>query len=237
MFSNNRIPFLGRRQKTREKMYTCTCRSYCTSYNASTGLYEGGHLITRGTRDNHRKDDELRAIKEQSTAPGTRSHIGRTPVTKSEPHCTNLQSQERKSYTEWIGLIEKEVEWYSSLPLTSQTVPLVFMNDPALNGEYVQPSSHEFLRPNHGLYALKVGPHANTTLLAMENRFCELVTFIRADAPPDAGDALLSRLDEELIRMNHEKMLQWTQQRQRVNGVSGAVLVNTGEVPLSLYRK
>lgn len=236
MFSRIKIPFSGRNRKARAKMCTCTCRSYCASYNPSTGLYQGGKLLTRGTRDNHRKDDELRAINEQSTAPGTQTHghIGRAPISKPRSHrADSHHNQERKAYAEWIGLIEKEVEWYSGLPLTSQTVPLVFVNDPAVNGEYLPPPSHEIHLPNHGLYALKSGPHANATFLAMENRFCELLTFIRADSPPDISDALLSQLDEELIRMNHEKMLQWTQQRQRVDAKPDAVLVNTGDMQRS----
>lgn len=233
MFPNLTIPSPVRRPKNRAKMCTCTCRSYCASYNPSTGLYEGGQLLTRGTRDNHRKDDELRAIEEQSTAPGTRHRFKKPAVVNPDPHPTGSHANyERKPYAEWIGLIEKEVDWYSSLPLASQTVPLVFANEPASNGEYVQPLSHEITHPNRGLYALKVGPHANATYLAMENRFCELLTFIRADSPPDIGDALINRLDEELIRMNHEKMLQWTQQRQQAHVKTGATLVNTGETQL-----
>lgn len=230
MFSALVMPSIVHRQKKRAKTYTCTCRSHCTSLNPSTGLYEGGQLHTRGTRDNHRKDDKLRMIYEHSTTPGMR-HLAGELKGNPEPHPTESHDQHGgRAYTEWIGLIEKEIEWYSGLPLTNQTVPLVFMNDPVSNGEYVQPSSHEILRPNRGLYALKVGPHPNATYLAMENRFCELITFIRADAPPDIGDALINQLDEELIRMNQEKMLQWMQQRQQAHIESGATLVNTGNV-------
>lgn len=228
MFSALMMPSRVRRQNKRAKAYICTCRSHCTSFNPSTGLYEGGKLHTRGTRDNHRKDDELRMIDENSTAPGIR-HLAGKSKGNPEPHPTDSHDQhERKAYAEWIELIEKEIEWYSGLPLTNQTVPLVFLNDPVSSGEYVQPSSHEMLHPNRGLYALKVGPHPNATYLAMENRFCELITFLRADAPHDIGDALINQLDEELIRMNQEKMLQWMKQRQEAHIESGATLVNTG---------
>lgn len=170
-------------------------------------------------------------IEENSTAPEARKHISRNLITKFKPHHTDLHDdQERKAYTKWIELIEKEVGWYSSLPLTSQTTPLVFVNAPALNGEYLQPPSHKTLRPNHGLYALRVGSHANTIFLAMENRFCELLSFIRADSPPEIGESLASHLNEEIIRMDHEKMLQWTQQRQQACARTGETLVNTGDV-------
>lgn len=211
-----------RPKKSRPKICICTCRSYCTTYNSTTGSYEGSQTLTRGTRYNHRKDDELEAQKQATTA-GSRNSIDK----HLQPAL--VVERDRKAYAEWMELIEKEVVWYSSLPLTSQTSPLVFVNNPALHEDYL--AGAENIRPNHGLYALKVGPHANSTFLAMENRFCELFSFISTDSPPDIGDHLTNHLREEIARMNHEKMLQWTEQRQKVHTrPGGTVLVNTGNV-------
>ena len=55
--------------------------------------------------------------------------------------------------------------------MTSPTIPLVFINDPLLQGEYIPPAPHELAQPNSGLYALVERKQANKAFLATEYRF------------------------------------------------------------------
>lgn len=211
----------GRRPKT----VLCKCRR-CGTFNPLTNLYEGGKMISRSSRDNHVRDDKLQNAMRASTFPDGHQNNGSASQQNTPPDHTQSDSARRET---WINLIEREVQWYSELPVTSPTVPLVFLHDPALNGEYSWPSDEELFRANYGLHALKVKPRANAAFLETESRFCELITTLRAGPQTDlAVSALIDRLYDELGRLCYEKELQWAQQRSHLT--PGPPLVNTGKL-------
>jgi len=126
-----------------------------------------------------------------------------------------------------LKLMENELQWYRDLPVTNIQVPLVFVNDPAACGQFCWPSQAKLVQPNVGLHALKVGHHANSAFLATESRYCELLTVLPTKEQSDKIVALIRLIHIELSRLNHEKELQWIQQRGEY--VAGMVLVNTGQ--------
>ena len=123
-----------------------------------------------------------------------------------------------------IRLLEHEVLWDCNIPVTSPTVPLTFMNDPMSHSEYQWQDS---LIPNSGLHALRPGSYANSAFLTTENHFCELITLLQSMEQNDDVIALSTRLHDELARLNHEKELQWIQQRGGCVSRSGEIIVNT----------
>jgi hypothetical protein len=223
----------------RSKTCVCKCRSHCTVYNESTGQYEGeGVQVSRGDRDKHARDDKLLSAKERLSSPSGRTRLpifGRLRGTNTRPHPSTMTStpqdasrSDHEAQANWIVLIEKEIQWLSEAPITSHTVPLVFVNEPPVYGEYTWPSASEILQPNWGVHTLRVGHHANNAFLATENRLCELVTLIGTMEHSEDLLALTRKLHTELIRLNHEKELQWFQQRETL--VGDKVTVNTGEL-------
>ncbi|RDB18682.1 hypothetical protein Hypma_014671 [Hypsizygus marmoreus] len=208
---------------SRQKKCICTCRSYCTTFNPSTGSYEGDGLPqSRATRDRHRKDDKVRAAQEEGSSrlpgrPGTTSRTS-NPERVVDPASSNTQQN-------FIQTLDDEVTWYSELPVTSHTAPLVFINDPVTLGEYITPSPDEIIRPNYGTFALDSGCRTNASFLHTESRFCELVTTLFTMEQTDEVHALIDRLYQELSRLSQEKEVQWAQ--QRVSLTPERIVVNT----------
>ena len=213
----------------------CKCRSHCTTWNTSTGSYEGdGKVVSRSTRDNHAQDDKLR---EQTT---NASECSRIAVARSLKIQSPTGYRPSLDFTmpganadlnvpqhfDRIKLMEDEVLWYGNLPVTNPWVPLVFVNDPIANGQYQWPSQAELLQPNAGLHALQINHHANSAFLATEGRYCELVTILQSQEQSDKTRELDKVLRSELARLTYEKELQWIQQQG--GNVRGMVLVNTG---------
>jgi hypothetical protein len=126
----------------------------------------------------------------------------------------------------WIMLWEKELLWYRELPLTSPTVPLIFVNSPIIHGEYKQPLTPNTLSPNSGLHALDVRRCANAAFLSTENRLCELVQTLKHLPQSEETVHLCDQVYKELNRLDAEKELQWAQQRAHLT--PGKVIVNTG---------
>jgi len=96
-----------------------------------------------------------------------------------------------------VNLLKCEVEWYCQLPFTTPTTPLLFINNPALHGEYVLPAISELIRANHGLYALCSGIRANATFLIAEHHFCEIISLLMSKES-STGDLLREHLYHEL---------------------------------------
>lgn len=208
------------------KTLICKCRSHCSSYDAETGLYKGGQLVSRGTRDNHRKDDEMLAGREgcpPSNAPGSHSRNHERLFPHQPPPPKEINSTSR-----WIALIDEEISWHLESSVTTPSLPLVFVNDPASHGEFTWPSSAELLRPNYGTFSLIPRRHANGPFLTRENRFCELVTFAHTMEQSDELSALLDRLYDGLTHLQYEKELQWTGQRAHLE--PGKIIENTGKI-------
>jgi hypothetical protein len=179
--------------------------------NPSTGVYEGhGKLQSRSTQDNHARDDKRLLAREQMSANQSSHIISHIPPAP-EPQA-NL-----------IRLVEQEVLWYNDLPVMTPTVPLLFINNPMLYGEY---QWGESLIPNSGLHALRTGCYANSAFLTTEHRLCELITVLQSIQQDDETITLGMQLRDRLAHLNHEKELQWVQQRGHDD--SGKILVNTG---------
>ena len=139
----------------------------------------------------------------------------------------DVSRSDHEAQANWVKLIETEVQWLSEAPVTSYGVPLVFVNDPLVHGDYTWPSTTEILQPNWGLHALRVGHRANNALLTTENRLCELIALTGTMKHSEELVDLAEKLHIELSRLNREKELQWAQ--QRVALVGDKVIVNTSE--------
>jgi hypothetical protein len=203
----------------RSKTSICKCQSCCVVFNSSTHSYGGrGTVQSRNTRYNHTRDDRRNERATGSGSIPTLAQAGPTPDS-----ITVIQGDGGA----WIRLWEKELLWHRELPLTSPTVPLIFVNSPIIHGEY-KPSSltPNTLNPNSGLHALDVRRCANAAFLSTENRLCELVQTLKYMPQSDEAVHLCDQLYKELNRLDAEKELQWLQQRAHLT--PGKVIVNTG---------
>lgn len=217
----------------KSKTCLCTCRSHCTTYNASTNSYEGnGNMLPRGTRDNHLRDDKRLATQERTTSPSWRSRIPsfrrrslRPSSVEVEPPPLSPPSVEDANLN-FIRLLKDELLWYCELPLSSPHRPLQFIHDPASNDQYATPPGEELLHPNAGLYALRLDCPCNTALLATESRLCEMVSLLTAMDRTEEGEALIERIQEELDLMSREKGVHWDEQRGNLS--PDRIFVNTG---------
>lgn len=218
------LPFSRSRRNSRPKTCICKCRSHCTVYDPTTGLYIGdGNEVSRGDRDNHARDDKRLTAHARPINPCSRVHLpsnGRAGVRS----LTTVHEASTRPY--WLTFIENEVRLLKELPITSPTSPLVFINSPATHGEYNFPPEAEYPQPNAGLHALRFGPRANAAFLAAENRICELIAHVRTTQQSDDMAALLAELGDQRNRLNFEKEFQWAQQRGGL--VNDKVMVNTG---------
>ena len=220
----------------RPKGCICRCRSHCTTWNPATRSYEGeGKIVPCRTRDNHVLNDKIRAARLQMTRIAQKPDgptrplpvipAPRSPKGHRTPDVTRNVNSSNSPIHDQLKVLEREVAWYSNLPATSPTTPLMFVNDPTLVGDFQWPSETEILIPNNGLHALRAGHHSNLAFLATENRFCELITILRTMEQSDETATLIGQLFGELVRLTHEKELQWVQQGPTETGKR---LVNTG---------
>jgi hypothetical protein len=114
----------------------------------------------------------------------------------------------------WIQRIVDEISLLSSFLVTARNKPLVFKHQPASNGVFKWPGDLEITIGNHGTYALAAGESANQAYLAVEQRLCELFSFVRhSHDTSESTNSLLDRLHHELCRLNREKEIEWSQQR------------------------
>ena len=180
----------------------CKCKSHCTLFNPVTGAYEGdGHSVPRNTRDQHVKDDKRHD--QAITIATTPLQFGESALLASQ----GIQSG-------WIQRIVDEISLLSSFPVTAHNKPLVFKHQPASNGVFQWPGDLEITIGNHGTYALAAGESANQAYLAVEQRLCELFSFVRhSHDTSESTNSLLDRLHRELCRLNREKEIEWSQQR------------------------
>ena len=207
------------RRLTRPNTVICKCKSHCTLFNPVTGTYEGdGHSIPRGTRDQHVKDDK-RHDHDQAVA------IVTTPSQLAESALASQGVRNR-----WIQRIADEIPLLSSFPVTARNKPLVFKRQPASNGVFQWPGDLDMTIGNHGTYALATNESANQAYLAVEQRLCELFSFVRySHDNSEPTNSLLDRLHRELCRLNHEKEVEWSQQRIDPN----ISYVSTGKIALA----
>lgn len=151
------------------------------------------------------------------TSPGGRLHLsllrGSGAGRSGPPSAVHRDEMKRNMELNLIQIAKKEISWYSELPTTSPTLPLIFLNDPKLHSRFQWPSEVEILQPNSGFHALRVGCQANAPYLAIESRFCELIASIQMVEESDDAHDLIHRLHEELIHLNYKKELQWAQQQ------------------------
>lgn len=197
--------------KKRTKICFCRCRSHCTTYNSSKGIYEGpGKLHSRGTRDNHARDDRMLAARQHSTfpvnqhrTPGSRQHnIASSPLA-ALPH-------RAMDFTE---IYIAEVEWLSTLPLANANNPFVFTHSPELNGGYSPSPVAALLRPNTGTHTLVRSSRANLAFLSIEHRLHNILGYIKPRPSSEESERLSDQIDQLWTRMCHEKEFQWENQR------------------------
>lgn len=158
---------------SRIKNSRCTCRSHCTTFNLSTGLYDGeGHDIPRTTRARHMKDDKMRDIRSRTKSFSARLRSSPTPPTAIRPSTTAPHHPlPVHDLPNWIIVIRNEVQLHSEQPVTSPTVPLEFSTSPSTGGPFTWPSPAEIIIPNAGLYSLKTG-HMPTVLFWPQSTVC-----------------------------------------------------------------
>ncbi|KIK04940.1 hypothetical protein K443DRAFT_4292 [Laccaria amethystina LaAM-08-1] len=135
--------------------------------------YDGQGIIqARSTRDNHRLDDQRLARSGGSTGP-SRNHLpgfaGESRHSMTISSAPNSGHSESGSETSnWLNLVIQEIDIISDLPVTSPTSPLVFINGPLCNGEFMLGSDLELIQPNTGLHRLQPSMKANRAFLDTE---------------------------------------------------------------------
>jgi len=167
----------------RAKAFICKCKSHCTTLNSSTGQYEGeGERVHRSTRDRHTRDNcvlATRKLPQPANAMPLGHPMESATSAQSKPITWHSFAQtsiipsiaDYEASQNWIDLLEWKVDNHCHHSVTSPTIPLVFVNDPLLQGEYIPWAPHELAWLNSGLYALVEGKQANKAFLATEYCF------------------------------------------------------------------
>ncbi len=197
------------------KTSLCRCPLYCTTFNPTTGKYEGpGKIVPHSTKGNHTKDSRVFISSPIQRSPSLQPSLG-WPI--------NHKMQV-------ISEVLKEFRWLSSWPVSSTNQPLVFQNDPNLNGPYERPLLEDIQRANTGKYSLKSNSQINENFLAAESGYCNMVGKLNQLEPDFEQNLVLETIRNELIYINRQKGLAWSQQRgeDRTFSTNGAVTVNTG---------
>jgi len=199
-----------------KNLVLCTCPSLCRIYNPATGSYEGNGLwVPRTTCDNHVRDQRR-----------TKTLVPRMPI-----NSTPLDICSAK-----LDAMRAEVKWLSTLPITSSTRTLEFIHNPMTSGPHALPSLSDMLKTNCGTFSLKSNRPVNQPLLMVELRYTQIFNFLQTATYTSRNEEKSSMLQamvyDELIRLNSQKGLQWSQQRVAHNP-QGAIIINTGR-PLKL---
>jgi len=194
-----------------KNLVLCTCPSLCRIYNPVTGSHEGSGLwIPRSTRNDHIRDQRR-----------SKALVPRMPI-----NSTQLDTCSAK-----LDAMCAEVKWLSTLPITSSIKPLEFLHNPMTSGPHTLPSLSDMLKANYGMFSLKADRPVNQPLLTVEFRYAQIFNTLRtATYTPrneEKGNTLHAMVYDELIRLNSQKGLQWSQQRVAHNS-QGPVIVNTG---------
>ena len=206
------------------KEVLCKCLSHCAAINPATGRREGGQWLSRGTRDNHTREDRIREISVR-----LRRHM---PDTRISGHPQSASAAPDPAVNTLLAM-EQELEWLSGLPIVT-SFPLIFLNNPV--GDFQWPSPSEMLEPNSGPHPLR---HArvNAPFLFTENHLSELIKRLQREEESQHTEELLLRLWDELFHLQNTKELQWAQQRdlvrQQAGDGSGHPFVSTGKLPFS----
>lgn len=194
------------RSRGRPLLVTCRCRSYCTTFNPVTRLYEGGHLQSPSTRDNHIKDDEiLRGLSD-----------GLPVVAVSQ-----------NTAFDWIQRAIDEVRALSEQPVLNPNRPFSFKSNPHDNGPFIWPNDEAIVLPNHGLYSL-TDEQPNRPFLSAVYRLVQIYSLAlqHNNNFPDSANSLLEEIFQALGHFTRLKEIEWAQQRGH-SGV-GVPFVNTG---------
>ena len=220
--------------KKRQPLSLCTCKSHCRTFNAVTGRYEGiGRWIPRGTRDNHVRDEKrgrsLITLGGKTLDSPPPPSISSGPSTQY-PTSDNSPSKDRDKSL--LKCFEDEFLYLTSCPTTSLTKPLIFLNDPDLNGEFISPEFEEMLMGNSGKYALCPHRQANEAFIHIEYRCCNMLAHLGNIKGTEERDALALAISDHLVYLNHQKGIHWARYRGTVQGATSGpalLVVNTGE--------
>ena len=220
--------------KKRQPLSLCTCKSHCRTFNAVTSRYEGiGRWIPRGTRDDHVRDEKrgrsLITLGGKTLDSPPPPSISSGPSTQY-PTSDNSPSEDRDKSL--LKCFEDEFLYLTSCPTTSLTKPLIFLNDPDLNGEFISPEFEEMLMGNSGKYALCPHRQANEAFIHIEYRCCNMLAHLGNIKGTEERDALALAISDHLVYLNHQKGIQWARYRGTVQGATSGpalLVVNTGE--------
>lgn len=192
------------------KTALCRCRLYCTTYNEVTKCYEGpGNWIPQSTKSNHMRDSRRLASPSSSALA---------------MNLSSIPEMGRERATE-IDIILAEFQCLSSWAV-STAKSLTFVNNPLQIGPYRRPIYQDLLKANSGIYALSSQSQRNENFLSAENSYCNLVTRLRCFQPGIERDFAINSIENEIIRINRIKGLEWD--RQRTTNTAGISVVNTG---------
>jgi len=202
--------------KERSAHCLCTCKAQCQILSPTTGRYYG-RWIPRSTRDAHVRDERNRRRQDNLQRLRTLDPLAVTPLIR-------VVNQD-----ELISRFRDEFLFLSNSPTTSLKNPLVFINNPLTNGEFVAPRFPEILEPNSGIYALRSDLRINQAFITTENRCCNIFAFLRTIRHSrDSRDALMQALVDHLVFLNYQKSLQWAQFRGG-QSTSGLTRTPSGE--------
>lgn len=205
-----------------ERKSLCRCHLYCTKLNRTTGEYEGlGKLVSRATKSLHASDSR----RESTSAYGYSSNNFRSITRRRTNPTDGCNSDDSQAMLE---LILRESEWMSSWSVTSPTAPLIFINDPRLNGVYEQPSPDNLLSANTGKYALDSNSQRNETFLQVENSYCSMVHRLLDLRPSIGRTVALNLIEQKLAEIHGKKGLKWEQIRSEHAHLDNNI-VDTGQ--------
>jgi hypothetical protein len=210
----------------------CACRSHCSKYNAGTKTYQGGQLVTRSTRHEHRKDDNLPrdlddfAMEVASTILDDGS--GSFGLSRGRSDLSTLSPLTRETLPQELLTIETEVRGRITWAPTNSA--LVFARYPIPDREFEDPLLSPSYVPNDGPQALSQSHQRNLAFIENENRLYEITTHLNLLTHfPEQRDALMELVIKGLQGMMRHKQREWDRQRAETTAIdNGFVVVRTG---------
>jgi hypothetical protein len=224
-------------EKRRSPLCLCTCKNQCLSLNPTNGRYEGsGRWVPRSTRDNHVRDDKRGRRQSQMQHLLLDHTVATYPTQVADPV---------KEDNESVARLQDEFLLLSSCPTTSTNKPLIFVNSPISNGEFVTTKFPKILEPNSGKYALRSDRHINQVFIMTENRCCTIYASLQVmENSRDSRDALMQDVVDHLVYLDQQKGYQWAQYRigQAPRGMPTPnnearlpLIINSGNYPHTHY--
>jgi hypothetical protein len=212
------------------KKVLCRCRSHCTRYDPSTGIYVGpGVPIPSKTAGRHALEDQLaEAAKNFNGTSDPRSDSPAPPAGGGAFEVDDPSQEE-------LYALEAEIAGRTVWSPTDH--PLVFLTEPGPSQGFVLPNPSEIHLSNHGPHALDPTHHSNIAYIENEMRLCEILVQLRELRHSGTPlEDLEEKVSEGLARMWRHKEVEWSRRRYRSVAIHhGIPVVETGMFPFLVW--